>query len=112
MNKTLMSLAVCSIFAASVAADAPKKNAAPKMPAAPAVMVECGYVFEADNVKARSYTGHIVSPEVVNIVTRVSGDLTKIGFTSGQEVKKGQLLYKLDPVRFEAAVKSAEARIS
>ena len=112
MNKTIVSLAVFGTLAAVIAADAPKKAAAPKMPAAPAAMVECGYVFDAENIKVRNYTGHIVSPEVVNIVTRVSGDLTKVGFANGQEVKKGQVLYQLDPVRFQAAVKSAEARIA
>ena len=112
MNKTILSLAVFGAVSCAVAADAPKKNAAPKMPAAPKAVVECGYVFEAENVKAHNYTGHITSPEVVNLVTRVSGDLVKVGFSSGQEVKKGQLLYQLDPIRFEAAVKSAEARIA
>ena len=112
MNKTIVTLAVLGTFAAAVAADAPKKSAAPKMPAVPKVMVECGKVFEAENVKVRNYTGHIVSPEVVNLVTRVSGDLVELGFASGQSVKKGQILYKLNPVRFDAAVKSAEARIA
>ena len=112
MNKTIVTLAVLGTFAAAVAADAPKKSAAPKMPALPKVMVECGKVFEAENVKVRNYTGLIVSPEVVNLVTRVSGDLVELGFASGQSVKKGQILYKLNPVRFDAAVKSAEARIA
>ncbi len=112
MNKTFVTLAVLGTLTVAAAADAAKKSAAPKAPAAPKVMVECGYVFEAENVKKRNYTGRIVSPEVVNIVTRVSGDLTSVGFTSGQEVKKGQVLYRLDPIRFEAAVKSAEARIA
>ena len=112
MNKTFVTLAVCGTLAVAAAADGAKKSAAPKAPAAPKVMVECGYVFEAENIKKRYYTGRIVSPEVVNIVTRVSGDLTSVGFTSGQEVKKGQVLYRLDPIRFEAAVKSAEARIA
>ena len=109
MNKTIVSLAVFGTLAAVSAADAPKQAAAPKMPP---VMVECGHVFDAENIKVRNYTGHIVSPEVVNIVTRVSGDLTKVGFSNGQEVQKGQVLYQLDPVRFQAAVKSAEARIA
>ena len=112
MKKSILPLVVFGTLSVASAANAKQKSAAPKMPAAPKVMVECGYVFEEENIKARNYTGHIVSPEVVNIVTRVSGDLTKVGFTNGQEVKKGQLLYKLDPVRFEAAVKSAEARIA
>ena len=111
MKTKLLTLALAGSVAVCTAA-AEKGKAAPKMPAMSKVMVECGYVFEAENIKARNYTGHISSPEVVNIVTRVSGDLTKVGFSSGQEVKKGQLLYKLDPVRFEAAVKSAEARIA
>ena len=112
MKKSILPLVVFGTLSVASAANAKQKSAAPQMPAAPKVMVECGYVFEEENIKARNYTGHIVSPEVVNIVTRVSGDLTKVGFTNGQEVKKGQLLYKLDPVRFEAAVKSAEARIA
>ena len=111
MKHLTLTMALCCAAVAVNAADA-KKSAAPKMPAAPQVMVECGNVFEAENIKVRNYTGHIVSPEKVNIVTRVSGDLVKIGFTSGEMVKKNQLLYKLDPIRFEAAVKSAEARIT
>ena len=111
MKNTVLALALIGSISLS-AADAAKKSNAPKMPAMPKVMVECGYVFEAENVKKSNYTGHIISPEVVNLVTRVSGDLEKVGFTSGQEVKKGQLLYQLDPIRFQAAVKSAEARIS
>ncbi len=111
MKKTFITLAIAGSVAVAVAAEADKK-AAPQMPTAPQVMVECGYVFESENIKSRNYTGHIASPEVVNVVTRVSGDLVKIGFTSGQEVKKGQLLYQLDSVRYEAAVKSAEARIA
>lgn len=111
MKNTVLALALIGSISLS-AADAAKKSNAPKMPAMPKVLVECGYVFEAENVKKSNYTGHIISPEVVNLVTRVSGDLEKVGFTSGQEVKKGQLLYQLDPIRFQAAVKSAEARIS
>ncbi len=111
MKNSILTLAALGTAIVVNAADA-KKSAAPKMPAAPQVMVECGNVFEAENNKTRHYTGHIVSPEKVNIVTRVSGDLIKIGFTNGQMVKKNQLLYKLDPIRFEAAVKSAEARIT
>ena len=111
MKNTVLALALIGSISLS-AADAAKKSNAPKMPAMPKVLVECGYVFEAENVKKSNYTGHIISPEVVNLVTRVSGDLEKVGFTSGQEIKKGQLLYQLDPIRFQAAVKSAEARIS
>ena len=50
MNKTFVTLAVCGTLAVAAAADGAKKSAAPKAPAAPKVMVECGYVFEAENI--------------------------------------------------------------
>ena len=53
MNKTFVTLAVLGTLTVAAAADAAKKSAAPKAPAAPKVMVECGYVFEAENVKKR-----------------------------------------------------------
>lgn len=103
MKKTLLSLALIGCAVSVLAAPARK---------APKVMVECGYVFEAANVKTRNYIGQIESPNIVNIVTRVSGDLSDVCFENGQLVKKNQVLYTIDPIRFDAAVKSAEARIA
>ena len=68
-------------------------------------------VTEAEDCEIRHYTGQVVSPSVVNIVARVSGELLEIGFKDGDVVYKGQVLYKLDPVQYEAAVKSAQANI-
>jgi RND family efflux transporter MFP subunit len=76
----------------------------------PDVVVD--YVTEINNIETRRYTGLIVSPARVQLVSRVAGDLIKVGFKEGDFVKKGQLLYQLDPIRYKATVKSVEAQIA
>lgn len=68
-------------------------------------------VVEAEDHDIRHYTGQVVSRSVVSIVPRVSGEILEVGFKDGGVVRKGQMLYKLDPVQYEAAVKGAEASI-
>ena len=89
-----------------------KKGAAPKMPPMPAAVVAVDKVVEMNDMERRNYTGLIVSKSVVNITARVSGEIQKVGFKDGSIVKKGQVLYKLDPVQYEAAVKGAEAKVA
>ncbi|MBP7020221.1 MAG: efflux RND transporter periplasmic adaptor subunit [Planctomycetes bacterium] len=75
-------------------------------------VVSVGVVKEEENIETRRYTGLIVSPSEVKIVARISGELLEIGFKEGEFVKKNQVLYKLDPIRYQAAVKSVEAKIA
>ena len=44
----------------------------------------------------------------VDVRSQVSGQLSEIHFTEGQEVRKGQLLFVVDPRPFEAALRQAE----
>ena len=99
------SLVVCGIALPLFAASA----AAPAAAALPVVGAE--KVVEAEDHDIRHYTGQVVSRSIVNIVPRVSGEILEVGFKDGGVVRKGQTLYKLDPVQYEAAVKGAEASI-
>lgn len=103
MKKTLF-ITVCGTLLASAAAAAPQ--------AAPAPTVVAGKVTAADHVEHRRYSGLVSSPAVVQLMPRVSGELLKIGFKNGDYVKKGQMLYTFDRLRYDAAVKSAEAKIA
>jgi len=47
--------------------------------------------------------------QTVQIRAQVTGQLSAIHFTEGQEVRKGQLLFTLDPRPFEAALAQAQA---
>src|SRR5436190_14052643 len=56
--------------------------------------------------------GKTVAREVVSIQPQVSGRILKIHFTDGANVKKGDLLFTIDPRPFEANIKQAEANLS
>ncbi len=75
------------------------------------IVVGAEKVSELEDHEMRHYTGQVVSKATVNIVARVSGEILEIGFHDGEMVQAGQLLYRLDPVQYEAAVKGAEANI-
>ncbi|MBE6405409.1 MAG: efflux RND transporter periplasmic adaptor subunit [Lentisphaerae bacterium] len=76
-----------------------------------APVVAVSEVIEMDRVESRKYTGVIVAPEVVQVVPRVSGEIVKVGFKDGDLVKKNQVLYVLDDVRYDAVVKGLDAKI-
>jgi multidrug efflux system membrane fusion protein len=56
--------------------------------------------------------GKTVAREVVSIQPQVSGRIFKIHFTDGANVKKGQLLFTIDPRPFEANLRQAQANVS
>jgi RND family efflux transporter MFP subunit len=58
------------------------------------------------------FTGRTVALEQVELRARVSGYLTKILFQPGAEVKKGDLLFEIDPRPYKAALDQVEADIN
>jgi multidrug efflux system membrane fusion protein len=58
-----------------------------------------------------TYTTRLESPEQVALMPRVSGVIDHIAFNEGDEVKQGDLLFKLDDRPFAAVVASLEAQI-
>ena len=56
--------------------------------------------------------GNVEAYSVVSVKSQVTGVLTQAHFKEGQDVKKGQLLYTVDPRPFEAALKQAEANLA
>src|SRR4051812_42920714 len=49
---------------------------------------------------------------VIPIVPRVTGQVTEVPIEPNRAIKKGDVLFKLDPVPFEATVKAAEATLA
>jgi len=56
-----------------------------------------------------TYTGRFAPVEEVDLQARVSGYLESVHFTEGQKVKKGDLMFRIDPRVFDAAQARAEA---
>ncbi|HEX6106947.1 MAG TPA: efflux RND transporter periplasmic adaptor subunit [Gemmatimonadales bacterium] len=54
-------------------------------------------------------TGSVEPLQTVAVQPQVSGMLNRIAFREGQEVKKGQVLFEIDPRPFQAALARAEA---
>lgn len=78
-------------------------------PTRPAVTVS--HPLQQKIVEWDEYTGQFSPVEYVEIRSRVSGYLTEIHFEDGQIVKKGDLLFVIDPRPFEADVQQAEANL-
>src|SRR5678816_3750125 len=56
--------------------------------------------------------GKIVARETVAIQPQVSGRIEKIHFTDGANVRKGELLFTIDPRPFDASLKQAQANLA
>jgi RND family efflux transporter MFP subunit len=60
----------------------------------------------------RDFTGQFEAKESVEIRARVNGYLESVNFTDGQLVKKGDLLFVIEPQPFEIALESAKAQLT
>ncbi len=68
-------------------------------------------VVERQDMQVSVYPGRVVPISRVNVVPQVSGEILEVCFKNGAMVKEGDVLYRLDPVKYEAAVKNAEAKV-
>ncbi len=66
--------------------------------------------YETSNLES-AYPATIKGRTDIAIRPQVTGFITKVHVDEGQQVKKGQVLFTLDQVQFQAAVESAEAAI-
>lgn len=86
------------------------KNEAAKQPlAAPKVSV--AEVIEQPVNDWDEFTGRLEAPESVEVRPRVSGYIDRVAFNEGRLVKKGDLLFQIDPRPFEAEVKRLQAQL-
>ena len=55
--------------------------------------------------------GNVEAYNTINVVAQVSGQLMEAAFNEGDYVKKNDLLFKIDPRPYEAAIQQAQANI-
>lgn len=56
--------------------------------------------------------GNVQAYTTVGIKSQIAGQITKVHFTEGREVKRGDLLFTLDPRPFEASLRQNEASVA
>lgn len=102
--------AVLALVCAALVAAAPAVAQQPPPARPPAVgIIKVG----AQPVTPSSeFVGRVQAIERVNLVARVSAFLERRQFTEGAEVKKGELLYRLEQEPFQADVQAKQAAIA
>jgi multidrug efflux system membrane fusion protein len=84
----------------------------PAAAAAPAAAkVTVAKVLEQPVNEWDEFTGRLEAPETVEIRPRVSGQIDQVTFTDGALVKKGDLLFQIDPRPFLSEVHRLEAQL-
>src|SRR6478735_11190203 len=83
---------------------------APVGAAPPPPDVSVAYPVQRDVVEWDIYTGHLQSPEMANVVARVSGLIMEMPFEEGTMVKRGDVLALIDdrPYKAEFDLKVAD----
>lgn len=84
----------------------------PKQATKPPVPVKLAKVEQRTIPVQIRAIGNVEPYATVAVKAQVSGEVLKVHFTEGQDVKKGALLFTIDPRTYEAALKKAEANLS
>ncbi|MBE0496410.1 MAG: efflux RND transporter periplasmic adaptor subunit [Campylobacterales bacterium] len=80
-------------------------------PARPALAVKTIVVEPVDVPLSYEYPAKVHSVQQVDVVARVSGILEAKHFSEGQVVQKGDLLYEIDPAKYQATYNQAVASL-
>ena len=84
----------------------------PKAPAPTLLEIPVAQVLVRDQPILRELVGETRGSSDILIRARVEGVLTGMHFREGSHVKKGDLLYEIDPTPFEAQVVGAQGKVA
>lgn len=79
--------------------------------APPAAKVKIAHPLSRDVTEWDEFTGRIEAIEAVEVRARVGGHLEKVNFFAGENVKKGDLLFTIDPKPYQAQLNLAQAEL-
>lgn len=110
---TLIALALIAVAAGAVYWFTMRAPKAPPAAATPSP-AEVGIVtlVSADVPLPLLYAGRVIGFRIVEIRSQVGGFLLKREFTDGEAVKAGDVLFRIDPRSYEAALARAKAQMA
>jgi len=110
--KTLLPLLVLGVAGGAIWHWSTNETAQANLPAPKpmAVSVDVASATLRDMPVYLSGLGTVQALNTVTVTARVDGEIQKIGFTEGQDVKEGDLLAQIDPRPFQAALDQAIAK--
>ncbi len=107
-GRLLPALLVLSLSAACTAGGPPSGARAP----APAVPVTAAFAGKKDVPVQVRAIGNVEAYATVSVKTMVAGQITRVAFREGDDVRRGQLLFEIDPRSYDAAIHTAEATLA
>jgi multidrug efflux system membrane fusion protein len=110
-TKSTVRTFILGSVAALVLAACGDPNAAQQAQAPAVPQVSVAQVVNERITEWDEFTGRLQAPETVNLVPRVSGYIEEVNFSEGALVKKGDLLFRIDPRPFAAEVTRLKAEL-
>jgi multidrug efflux system membrane fusion protein len=90
----------------------PRESAKPEDRTPPAIAVTAASTKTADVPIFLRGLGTVTAFNTVSVESRVVGNIVRINFTEGQEVKQGNTLVEIDPRPFQAVYNQAKATLA
>ena len=108
MNKYLVAIAIAvASFTLIGCVEEPNKSV--NQP--PLQAIDVAQVLVKPTQKWHTYTTRLEAPEQVSLMPRVSGVIEQVSFHEGDQVKQGDLLFKLDSRPFAAVAAGLKAQV-
>jgi multidrug efflux system membrane fusion protein len=112
LRKTTLALTLMTPLAAMILAACSRNEAAEAQQQAAPPPVQAAKVVTKPVTEFDEFTGRFEAVERVELRPRVSGYITSAHFQQGREVKKGEILYVIDPRPYQATLKRAQAELT
>ena len=95
----------------SVLTGCKEKKDAGVMKGMPTLAISVAKPIVKDITLTKDYPGYLTTEKTVNLVARVNGTLQSVSYAPGGRVKKGQLLFVIEPTLYNDKVAQAEAEL-
>lgn len=95
----------------SVLTGCKEKKDAGAMKRMPTLAISVAKPIVKDITLTKDYPGYLTTEKTVNLVARVNGTLQSVSYAPGGRVKKGQLLFVIEPTLYNDKVAQAEAEL-
>lgn len=99
------------VFALPVMIGCKEKQSAGMKPGMTVPAISVAKPIVKDITLTKDYPGYLTTEKTVNLVARVNGTLQSSSYIPGGRVKKGQLLFVIEPTLYKDKVEQAEAEL-
>ncbi|PYE33247.1 RND family efflux transporter MFP subunit [Idiomarina fontislapidosi] len=107
MNRIIGSFTLCTLLMLTACSESVPTNTSAEKPPRPVRIVT---VQDASGEQLRQFPAVVEAAEVAQLTFRVAGEITELPVRSGAEVKKGNLIARLDPTDYRLAMEQAKAQ--